>query len=431
MAKVALTTVGCRLNQYETEKIAVELTSMGLTQVNYNDMADLYILNTCTVTGRADADCRKLINRAYRKNPKAVMVVAGCYVVAEKETISEMNGVDLVVGNDSKMELPTIIKEQFQQLFLKPSDDDYHSSTVIPEDSNKQSLPRSRPMVQIGTGCNQNCSYCIVPKVRGELVSFDSTQIIEEINRLVQDGYHEVVLTAVHIGKYKENKLTLAGLVKLILKKTEIPRLRLSSLEPNELDDELLELVAGNNRVCRHLHLPLQSGSNTILRQMRRPYSREDFLAIIERIKTLNDNITVGCDIIVGFPGESEDDFSDSISVLNSGFIDYGHVFSYSDRPGTPASAMVEKISPATIKERSRIARTLCEANMKRRLEGQIGKAIGVISVGKVRGDGLYRAVSDNYLKVKLPQLTGGTRKIIKFMPEKVAGDCLSGIVLP
>lgn len=424
---MALATVGCRLNQYETEKIADELMSLGLQRRDFWQTADLYILNTCTVTGKADADCRKLINRAYRNNPEAILVVTGCYVAAEKELIAEMKGVDLVVSNDRKMDLARIIQDAYPQLFLTADDTDYHSTEALADDTIAEAHPPHRPMVQIGTGCNQNCSYCIVPKVRGGLVSFESSSIIEEISALAADGYSEVVLTAVHIGKYRKDGLTLGGLVREILKQTKIGRVRLSSLEPNELDDELLEFVAAHDRVCRHLHLPLQSGSDVILRAMRRPYGREAYLKTIQRVKEANPDITVGCDLIVGFPGESEDDFADSLEILKSGYIDYGHVFSYSDRPGTRASEIIEKVPVADIKSRNRRARTVCDKNRRRKLQQQIGKEFGVISERTPGRDGLYRGVSDNYIKVKLPQFTGGGREIIRFLPEAVDGECLTG----
>ncbi len=424
MATVALTTVGCRLNRYETEKIADELKSMGLDRGKFNQTADLYVLNTCTVTGKADADCRKLISRANRCNPEAIMVVTGCYVAAEKELIAEMNGVDLVVGNDRKMELPGIVKAQFPQLFQSTQSVDYHLDET---GSQFNSHPPNRPMVQIGTGCNQHCTYCIVPKVRGGLISFRANMIISEINDLVQAGYHEVVLTAVHIGKYKDINLRLGKLVAKIIKETRIDRIRLSSLEPNELDEELLDFAANHDRVCRYLHLPLQSGSDRILKAMKRPYTRAEYLDTIERVKKANEFITIGCDVIAGFPGETDDDFADTLSVLSSGQVDYGHIFSYSDRPGTPASSIPEKNSVLVIKDRSRQARSICEDNRITLYKKQIGRRLEVISVGTTARDGLYRAVSDNYVKVKLPQFVGGGKEILSLLPETLDGDCLTG----
>jgi len=428
MAKVALATVGCRLNQCETEKLAAELVGLGLERVAYNEEADLYILNSCTVTGRADADCRKLINRAYRRNKDAVIVVAGCYVVSEREKIAAMTGVDLAVGNDEKSRVPDIIGKKFPDLFNQKPDLDYHTvetSGVVPgrKDDIRLFGDYSRAMVKIADGCDQRCSYCIVPGVRGRFYSVDATAVIDEVKRLIDNGYHEVVLTAVHIGKYKYNGLNLAGLADRILKETSLSRLRLSSLEPNELDDRLLELIARDPRVCRYLHLPLQSGSNRILKMMRRPYTGEEYLAVVERVKSYNENVTIGCDLIVGFPGESDGDFRQSLDVLNCGYIDYGHIFSYSDRPGTPASKLPDKINSKIIKERNRQAREISHRRRTDHMRRQIGKTLGVISERKPRKDGGYWGISDNYIKVKLLSGSAGDRAVINFMPKRLTGD--------
>jgi threonylcarbamoyladenosine tRNA methylthiotransferase MtaB len=431
MTKVAFETVGCRLNQYETEKLADELTQLGMERVEYNDEADLYILNSCTVTGRADADCRKLINRTYRKNKDAVMVVAGCYVVSERQKVAEMNGVDIVVGNDDKSELPKILQERFPHLFEQQAaeaiSDDIHACRE--ESGTWVGVRYSRPMVKIGDGCNQKCTYCIVPSVRGNLISFRSNDIIDEIKRLVDLEFHEVVLTAVHIGRYLDDGLNLAGLVEMILDKTGLSRVRLSSLEPNELDDRLLDFVANHPRVCRHLHLPLQSGSNRILKLMNRPYTRESYLEVIERAKSANQDITIGCDLIIGFPGENDEDFLESIEMFEPGWIDYSHVFSYSDRPGTPASVIPNKVHSKLIKQRNQQAREVGERNRSRQMQSQIGKTVGVISERHHDKYGVFWGVSDNYMRVKLPPSIDGVKEIINFKPIRLVDSHLEGEV--
>jgi threonylcarbamoyladenosine tRNA methylthiotransferase MtaB len=419
MTKVALETVGCRLNQYETERIAAELIARGMERVGYDDYADLYILNSCTVTGRADADCRKLIRRAYRKNKKATIVVAGCYVEAYRRQAAGLEGVDLVLGNDEKRRTGQILFDKYPQLFdgkdyLRPPAHFNAGSDLFGD--------YSRAMVKIGDGCDQGCAYCIVPRVRGRFYSVPAGSIITEINRLVEGGYHEVVLTAVHVGRYRSDGLDLAGLVEKILNETDLSRIRLSSLEPNELGGRLITYVADHPRVCRHLHLPMQSGSDRILKLMRRPYMRKQYLSLIEDIKKRNEYITIGCDLIVGFPGETEGDFEQSLDILESGFIDYSHVFSYSDRPGTPASEMTNKVGPNTIKDRNLRAR---EAGHRRRSEHyrrHIGQILEVISENKAGKDGRFNATSDNYIKVKIPVEFGGNRQIIKFRPMRLSG---------
>ncbi len=432
MAKVALETIGCRLNQYETERLAEALAGLGLERVSYKEKADLYVLNTCTVTGRADADCRKLINRARRLNEEAIIAVTGCYTVSRPDEIAGLGVVDLIVDNDGKMRLPELLRQSYPQLF----DGDGGVSSVVPGSVDARGTQGAgdhagnRALVKIGDGCNQSCSYCIVPRVRGRLVSFVPGTIVEEVNRFVAAGYHEIVLTAVHIGRYRYEELDLRGLVTRILNETDLPRLRLSSLEPNELDDALLDMVAANPGVCRHLHLPLQSGSDRILNLMRRPYRRDEYLSLVEKIKTINPDITIGCDLIVGFPGETDDDFTASLEVLDSGYIDYGHIFSYSDRPGTVAAGLPDKINPSTIKERNRRARDICSRHRRRQMTSQAGKVLEVISERTPnRGDG-YNAVSDNYLKVHLPKSAGGGRHIIKIRAQTVRGDRIVGEIV-
>jgi len=417
MKKVALATVGCRLNQYETEKIAAQLVAAGMKRVAYKDRADLYILNSCTVTGRADADCRKLINRARRLNDRAVVVVTGCYVVSQPQQIEDLNAADLTVDNKSKPRLPEILRDRFPDLF----DVDAGTKEVA------ATADTARAMVKIGDGCNQYCSYCIVPGVRGPLKSLPADHIIKEIRQLVAGGFHEVVLTAVHIGKYDYGGLNLSGLVEMILDRTVLSRLRLSSLEPNELDDKLIDFVAAHPRVCRHLHLPLQSGSDRILKPMRRPYRSRDYLKIIEAAKSANPDITLGCDLIVGFPGETEDDFRASLEILDSGCIDYAHVFSYSDRHGTAAADLPDKINPRTIKERNRRARQIGESRRRLQMKRQIGQTLEVISELTPHDESGYFGISDNYMKVLIPSEAGGTRKIIGFRPTALSGGHLEG----
>ena len=439
MTTVALETIGCRLNRYETERLAHELTALGLRRVAAHDRADLYIVNTCTVTAAADADCRKLIGRAIRTNRDAIIVVAGCYAVAERDRLARLEGISLVVGNDEKPRLTQILRQNFPRLFDSSVpvadtgeshvvDSGYHTAADV---LSPDALSLNRPLVKIGDGCNQKCSYCIVPAVRGPLTSVPAESITREITRLAGDGYDEAVLTAVHIGRYHDAGLTLSGLVQKILDTTAIRRLRLSSLEPNELDDPLLDLVAGNPRVCRYLHLPLQSGSDRILRLMRRPYTRADYLAVVEKVKRANPDITIGCDLIVGFPGETEADFEASLAVLDSGLVDYGHIFSYSDRPGAAAANLPDKLPPAVIKDRNRRAREFSRINRRRHLDRQIGGLLEVISEGRLQKGNFYWGVSDNYLKVRMPDRTGGGRRIVRIRPTKRIEDHLVGEIAP
>jgi threonylcarbamoyladenosine tRNA methylthiotransferase MtaB len=410
MKRFALETIGCRLNQYETEKIGARLNRLGFERVPFNHPADLYIINTCTVTGRADASSRNIISRASRRNSEAVVVVIGCYVDAEPDKLARLNGVDLVLGNNDKEKAVEIINRRFPELF--------GDGVVINGDRPLSKFHQhNRAWIKIGDGCNQQCAYCIIPLVRGRLTNRLATEVVEETNLLSANGYHEVVLTGVHIGRYKDSGAnSLAELLKLILEETDISRVRLSSIEPQEITQELLDVMARNiSRICRHFHIPLQSGSDRILKLMHRPYDSGRYLEIVEDIKNRVSGAVIGADIIVGFPGETERDFQDSHKVADCGFLDYLHVFSYSDRPGTEASSMTNKINPDVIKERNSVLRAVSDRRYAEALRREIGNVVGAISeYGVDNTDSKYRGITDNYLRIRFPEGAGGNREIVR-----------------
>ncbi len=409
MKKVAFETVGCRLNQYETEKIATELSDYGFQRVAFDQSADLYIINTCTVTGRADATCRNIISRAARVEGNPPVVVIGCYVDSDPDTLSILNGVDLIIGNNNKSKVASILKDRFPTLFGD-------REVIPPIKKISEFYQHNRAWIKIGDGCNQRCAYCVIPLVRGELTNRPDDEIIDEINTLSEAGYHEVVLTGIHIGQYKyENIDSPAELVRNLLKKTSISRLRLSSIEPQEVDTDLIEVMAeGGKRICRHLHIPLQSGSDRILKMMRRPYNADRYLEIIGGVKEGIDNVVIGADIIVGFPGETGEDFQQSVKIANSGLLDYLHVFSYSDRPGTASINMPDKINPEVIKNRNSILRDISNKIYARALAREIGNEAYIISEHRAKREDHYWGVSDNYLKAAIPKNLGGGREILK-----------------
>ncbi|MCP4704370.1 MAG: radical SAM protein, partial [candidate division Zixibacteria bacterium] len=262
----------------------------------------------------------------------------------------------------------------------------------------------------------------IIPKVRGKLINRPASEIIEEINLLSKNGYHEVVLTGVHIGQYGWDKVkSIADLTRYILDNTNISRLRLSSIEPQEVNSDIVSVIKnGGRRVCRYLHIPLQSGSDRILKMMHRPYSINDYINKLRSVKESIDGIIIGADIIVGFPGESENDFNESVKIAKSGAIDYLHVFSYSDRPGTESSVMPDKVSSKVIKKRSKILRDISDINYKSALQKEIGKTVYAVSESGTNKSGKhYWGITDNFLKIILPEKLGGDREIIKL---KVTG---------
>lgn len=400
--KIALTTLGCRLNQYETEKMAADLYPFGFERVDIGSAADLYIINTCTVTHRADSDSRQAISRAARENPNSRIVVAGCYVDNDPERIAGMEGVDVIIRNTEKADISTILTRQLPDLFD-------HEPDKGCSDGIGEFYGHNRAWLKVGDGCNQWCTFCILPTVRGRLRNRPAKEIIAEISGLVANGFNEVVLTGIHLAHYKNQQVepyakNLAALCRLILDQTSVKRIRLSSTEPQSIRDDLLEVYAeSNGRICRHWHVPLQSGSSKILRAMQRPYDQNTYLRRATAIKEAVTNTIIGADVIVGFPGETDEDFDKTRKVAESGLIDYLHVFSYSDRPGTPAAAMADKVPSEMIKERNAILTRISNRLRIAAHQRQVGETLGVIAEHKESGDEYFWGVADNYVKVKLP----------------------------
>lgn len=422
--KISLHTIGCRLNQYETEKMAAELYPYGFRRAEPGESADLYIINTCTVTHKADADCRQIIKRAARQNPNARVVVAGCYVDNDEKRITALEGVHAVVHNREKEQIARILPNRFPELFdIEP---DRSCSTNISDFHG-----HNRAWLKVSDGCNQWCSFCIIPSVRGRLRNRPADDIVAEINSLVENGYREVVLTGVHLGHYKNRMVepqmkNLAALCRYIFEKTGVPRIRLSSLEPQTVREDLIALYAeSNGRICRHMHLPLQSGSSRILRLMLRPYDQNTYIRRVTALREAQPNTIIGADVIVGFPGETDADFQQSRRIAESGLIDYLHVFSYSDRAGTKATAMTDKVPPEIIKERNAILTEISARRYAAALRRQIGQTHEVIAEHKRDEDGSFYAVADNYLKVKLPADTDGGRRLIRVRVTAAAEDHL------
>lgn len=424
---IALQTLGCRLNQYETEKMAAELYPFGFRRAEPGEKADLYIINTCTVTHRADSDCRQMVKKAARENPNGKVVVAGCYVDNDPELIGAIRGVDVLIKNQEKDRIAAILPQQLPGLFDREPDSS--CSTNITD-----FYGHNRAWLKVSDGCNQWCSFCIIPTVRGRLRNRPVNDILGEINSLVANGYNEVVLTGVHMGHYK-NRVTepeaknLAALCRMILDRTNIRRIRLSSIEPQTVREELVQVYAeSNGRICRHMHIPLQSGSSRILKLMLRPYDQNTYIRRVAAAKEAQPNTVVGADVIVGFPGETDADFNQTRRLAESGLIDYLHVFSYSDRPGTPASEMTDKVSPEIIKERNTILTEISAHNRARAHRRQLGERLEVIAEHKKPHDPDFFGVSDNFIKVRLPGHVEGGKRLIPVHITSAGDDYVEGL---
>ena len=424
--KISLQTVGCRLNQYETEKMAASLSPYGFRRVARGEAADLYIINTCTVTHRADSSSRYLISKAFRENPNGRIVVAGCYVDGDAETVSGLEGVDAVIYNQEKARIADILLKRFPNLFSQESDKGCSENVAAFDNYN-------RAWLKISDGCNQHCSFCILPRVRGQLVNRPVTEILDEINQLRRKGFEEVVLTGINIGYYRNRQVepqvkSLAHLCRIILLETDMPRIRISSIEPQTVHDELLQVCADSGgRICRHFHLPLQSGSPRILRLMRRPYDRDIYLMRAAEARDSQPNTIIGADVIVGFPGETDEDFEQTKEVVQSGLIDYLHVFSYSDRAGTVASELDGKVQSEIIKERNAILTRISRGLRSGALSRQVGQVLEVIAEHSKPDRSDRFGISDNYIKVRLPHDYDGGRHIARIRITSAGRDFVDG----
>ncbi len=340
--KIGIITLGCKVNTYESNALAQGLEKRGFEVVEASEACDAFIINTCSVTNTADAKSKKMIRHAIKLNPSALICVCGCFSQASPEEVSKIDGVDIIVGNGNKEKLVDLIVENIgkkrESKYIDVIDILHHNlydTLAINE------FDHTRAFIKIEDGCNNFCTYCIIPYARGPIRCKNHNDVIKEIKEVVDNGYKEVVLTGIHTGKYNDNGINLSGLVKMIL--TEVPkleRLRLSSIEINEIDDDFINMMRESKVLANHLHLPLQAGSNHILKLMNRRYDKSYFLDKINKIRDARPDIAISTDIIVGFPEETDEDFKETLEFSKEINFSKIHVFPYSKRNGTKAALM-------------------------------------------------------------------------------------------
>jgi threonylcarbamoyladenosine tRNA methylthiotransferase MtaB len=424
--KVAFYTLGCKLNQAETESLIEQFHQAGYQPVSPNDVADIYIANTCTVTHIADRKSRHWLRLVKRRNPRALTVATGCYAQRIPQELTPI--ADLVLGNEEKEHLREIIRG-----FSFESSPSYHYGSLascysgetkrlnkLAQNKSRQviSTPngvfRVRSLVKIQDGCNSHCAYCIVPKVRTHQFCLPASEIISTIQKKVAMRYREVILTGTKIGCYKDDSTDLAILIRHILSNTEIERLRLSSLQPQELSPALLALWQ-DRRLCPHFHLALQSGSDTTLKRMRRHYSLNDYRKATELIRQTIPRVAITTDVIVGFPGESDEEFEQTYDFCHQvGFANI-HVFPFSPRPGTEAAGMPDQVSDKVKKERTQRMLKLSQSCRHSFQEQFLGQPIDVLwEKETTTGSSIYSGLTDNYVRVFTQSEKSLTNKIAK-----------------
>ena len=421
MVRVAVATLGCKVNQCESAGIAEALVARGITLVPFEEAADGYIINTCTVTGRTDYQSRQLIRRAIRKNPAAAVLVTGCYAQRAPEEIAQIPGVRFIAGNAEKERIPDILCEMTEgasRVLVGNIRDQKGISrlgaTVFPE--------HTRAFLKIQDGCDAFCSYCIVPHARGTSRSLPASEVAERISSISRAGYREIVLTGIHLGAWGRDlqpRTDLATLIRRIAEGCAVERLRLSSIEPRELNAELIALIGALGTVCRHLHIPLQSGDDGILAAMRRDYDAAFFRNLIGKLHTAVPGIAVGIDVMAGFPGETEEAFQNTLRLVEEMPIAYMHVFPYSRRPGTPAAMMAGQIPEPEKKKRAERLRAV--GAMKRQVfaEKFIGTPLSVLIEGRTdKKTGFPVGFSDNYIPVAVRGDGATANRIVRVRPE-------------
>jgi len=430
----SISTLGCKLNQYESECLRQKIENSGLIYRSSSDNTDFCIINTCTVTGKTDARCRNAIRRARRSSPRSTVIVTGCQVDIFRETLKEMEEIDYLVSNSDKGRIDLLISEIIagDRSGSTEGIKDFRNSDVKNDGIIRRFANHARAFIMIQNGCNAYCSYCIIPYARGRSISFPPSEIIRQIRTLVSNGYEEIILTGIHIGRYGEGcafNTDLTELLKMILDQTEGARIRLSSIEPNEIDRVLVELVSSTDRIAPHFHIPLQSGDNSILERMNRRYRAEEYKETIQLISENVDNVCIGADVIVGFPGEKSDNFEKTHSFLEEmSAVNYLHVFSYSDRPGTRAAEMPEKINPKEKKKRSSILIDLSGNKRSEFLKSQPGgERLAIILQKSKKKPGWFRGITGNYCNVLIRGEQLPVKKLLPVYIEKEENNHLTG----
>lgn len=420
MPAVAFHTLGCKVNHYETEAIWQLFKEAGYERTDFESVSDVYVINTCTVTNTGDKKSRQVIRRAIRKNPDAVICVTGCYAQTSPAEIMAIPGVDIVVGTQDRVKMLEYIEQYKQERQPINGVGNIMKNRVYEELDVPAFTDRTRASLKIQEGCNNFCTFCIIPWARGLMRSRDPQEVIRQAQQLVDAGYKEIVLTGIHTGGYGEDMkdYNLAMLLKDLEEQVVgLKRLRISSIEASQITDEVIEVMDQSKVVVRHLHIPLQSGSNTVLKRMRRKYTMEFFAERLDRLKEALPGLAVTSDVIVGFPGETEEEFMETYNFIKEHKFSELHVFPYSKRTGTPAARMDDQIDEEVKNERVHRLIALSDQLAKEyasQYEGEVLEVIPEESFKDSPDNNLFVGYTDNYLKVVFPATEDMIGQIVK-----------------
>ena len=417
---VALHTLGCKLNFSETTAIGRMLENDGFVKKDFNEVADVYVINTCSVTDNADKECRQLVRRIQRKAPEAMVVVTGCYAQLKPQEIAAIPGVNLVLGAAEKFNIGTHLKEITKNDAAKICSCDIEDINIFT--ASYSLYERTRVFLKVQDGCDYNCSFCTIPMARGKSRSDSIGNILENVKKIAEGGAKEIVLTGINLGdfgkgftgvkKYEENFF---DLIRELDKIKNIERFRISSIEPNLLSNELIEFISNSRKFMPHFHIPLQSGSNKILANMRRRYKKELYAEKIGLIKMLMPHCCIGADVIVGFPGETDENFKETVDFLQALDISYLHVFTYSERDNTYALTLKPVVPVHTRNERNKILRNISYAKMQSFTEKYIGQTRKVL-FEHANKNGMMEGYTDNYIKITSPYKKEWENEIVEWV---------------
>ena len=446
MSKVVrFVTLGCKVNQYETNAMAQKFLEKGyqiieeITPENEDIKPDICIINTCTVTNMSDRKSRQMLRRMKEKNPSTIVVAVGCYAQVAKEELSKIPEIDLVLGNNEKVEIVKYVEEYINNHINNVELDDVMYSKEFSDFGDVTYTEKTRAVIKIQDGCDRFCSYCIIPYARGRVRSRKPENIISEITQIASKGIKEVVITGIHIASYgkdfamsKDSKLTSYRLIDLLEEINEIQgiqRIRLGSIEPLLITVEFVERLKKLEKICHHFHLSLQSGCDETLKRMKRRYTTEEYKTIVDRLRAAIPNVSITTDVIVGFPGETNEEFDKTYEFLKDIELTHMHIFKYSPRKGTPAATMENQVDPSTKHERSEKLLQLNEENFKKFGQKMLDKEFNVLFEQKV-GDNKFEGLTENYVKVIVESDKDLSEQILKVKITDVKNEFLEGILV-
>ena len=434
--KVACITLGCRTNQHDTAEMQTLLEKEGFVMVNQREKADAYVINTCTVTQKSDTSSRQAVKKSLELNPDALVVFTGCYAQLNPEEAAALPGLDLVLGNADKLEIAKLLKDKLR--LWKKSE----ITEIVMSDIHKKRIFRTIPVksfqgitkafIKVQTGCNEKCSFCTVVRARGKSVSDNRGNILNNIQEAINSGFKEITLTGINLGTWgMDTGETFSSLVQDIIQLPGDFRVRLSSINPMEIDNNLIRLIAETEKICSHLHIPLQSGDNKILKQMRRNYNREQYIELVHRAVNAIPNLGLGADVIVGFPGETDTAFENTRKLIEELPFSYLHVFSYSPRRGTEANDYKDDIPGNIKKERNKILTQLIkEKGLEFRNKSLNTIATVLIENQRDKNNGKLKGHTDNYIPISLDGPDPLKNCLIPITLQNISGNFVEGCVL-